>query len=143
MCSVEPVDCRLAILGFWLRLDHPSHMTRNHRGRSLQACACARSPWLRHSCTGDGGGSCHGRATFNEPGCRVYLPAALCQTICMQGMCSNSLPPHPSRGPQARITVRRGHVLARRAVRGSFGVAPSTSLARTCGTHGLLPIGRW
>ena len=46
-----------------------------------------------------------GRATFVEPGCRVYLPAALCQTICMQGMCANSLPPHPSRGPQARIAV--------------------------------------
>jgi len=50
---------------------------------------------------------------------------------------------HPSRGPQARIAVRRGRVLARRAVRGSFGVAPSTILARTCGTHGLLLIGRY
>ena len=40
----------------------------------------------------------------------------------------------PNRSPSRSCT--------RRAVRGSVGVAPSTSLARTCGTHGLLPIGR-
>ena len=132
----------LQLEGFWLRF---SAWTSLRTCRALtagghsQRCACARSPWLRLGCTGDGGGACHGRATFVEPGCRVFASCTLSNDLH-----AGHVRKFASTSPKPRSTSpNRSHVLARRAVRGSFGFAPSTSLARTCGTHGLLPIGRW